>query len=218
MDCALFDFSFLECVRLDGKRARDVIEAFTGRSLEALAEREICYALRIGPAGEAIADLTVWRTGPDSFEVMSGRREDVADLLACAGPGLWRHQHDGGQGHLRGAGARDPRSIAPAWGYRSDRLAQIFQFRPRQSRRRFLRQRPPRLYRRGRVRNHRRARPCVRPLERTIGACVPRRLCRRRHASRRGGVHPVHQRVTAAGLAPRSARRKIRSGHRYAKA
>jgi glycine cleavage system aminomethyltransferase T len=88
MDCALFDFSFLECVRLDGKCARDVIEAFTGRSLEALAEREICYALRIGPAGEAIADLTVWRTGPDSFEVMSGRREDVADLLACAGPGL----------------------------------------------------------------------------------------------------------------------------------
>jgi aminomethyltransferase len=80
-DCALFDFSFLECARLEGGGARGVIEAFTGRSMEGLAEGRICYALRVGPSGECIADLTVWRTGAVSFEVMSGRHEDIADLV-----------------------------------------------------------------------------------------------------------------------------------------
>jgi aminomethyltransferase len=86
--CALFDFSFLECARLEGDRARSVIETFTGRSMLALGEKEIFYTLRNGRTGEVIADWTVWRTGANSFEVMSGRREDVMDLLACAGPDL----------------------------------------------------------------------------------------------------------------------------------
>jgi glycine cleavage system aminomethyltransferase T len=84
-DCALFDFSFLECVRLEGDHVQGVIETLSGRSLDALGKNEICYALRSGPAGGLIADWTVWRTGADSFEVMSGRREDIDDLLACAG-------------------------------------------------------------------------------------------------------------------------------------
>jgi len=87
-DCALFDFSFLECARIEGNRARNVIETFTGRSMVLLWEKEIFYALRTGATGEVIADLTIWRTGADSFEVMSGRHEDVVDLLACAGPGV----------------------------------------------------------------------------------------------------------------------------------
>jgi aminomethyltransferase len=86
--CALFDFSFLECARIQGAGARQVLEAFTGRSLAALEIGRICYALRVGSAGEALADLTIWRTGEDRYEVMSGRREDVADLLACAEPTL----------------------------------------------------------------------------------------------------------------------------------
>ena len=87
-DCALFDFSFLECARLEGRRARSVLEAFTGRSMVALRQNEILYALRTGPTGEVATDWTVWRTGAEGFEVMSGRREDVLDLLACAGPGV----------------------------------------------------------------------------------------------------------------------------------
>src|SRR5208282_6865163 len=79
--CALFDFSFLECVRLEGSRARGVIEAFSGRSLEALDVGKIQYALRVGPDGGVVADLTIWRTGAEIYEVMSGRREDIADLL-----------------------------------------------------------------------------------------------------------------------------------------
>ena len=85
-DCALFDFSFLECARLDGVDAQNLVEAFTGRSLKALGEKQIAYALRVGQAGELVADLTVWRTAKDSFEVMSGRHEDIVDLLACDGP------------------------------------------------------------------------------------------------------------------------------------
>lgn len=88
MDCALFDFSFLECARLEGTHARSVIETFTRRSMIALSERQIVYALRTGPDDELVADWTVWRTGPNSFEVMSGRREDVVDLLGCDGPGV----------------------------------------------------------------------------------------------------------------------------------
>jgi aminomethyltransferase len=86
--CALFDFSFLESARLEGSGARGVIEEFTGRSLEALPEGRVYYALRVGPSGESVADLTVWRTGTVSFEVMSGRREDIADLLTYSGCGV----------------------------------------------------------------------------------------------------------------------------------
>jgi len=81
-DCALFDFSFLECARLEGSDARAVIETFIGRSLSTLGESQICYALRVDADGHLVADLTIWRTGEASFEVMSGRREDIEDLLA----------------------------------------------------------------------------------------------------------------------------------------
>jgi len=86
--CALFDFSFLECARLQGRRARDTLEAFAGRSLDALAENTIRYAVRLDAAGNAVADLTIWRLDRQTFEVMSGRREDITALLALAGPEL----------------------------------------------------------------------------------------------------------------------------------
>ena len=81
--CALVDFSFLECARVQGGGARQILEAFTGRYLEALEIGKINYALRVGAGGEAVSDLTIWRVGADCYEVMSGRREDIAHLLAC---------------------------------------------------------------------------------------------------------------------------------------
>ncbi|MFY9692117.1 MAG: hypothetical protein WA776_00630 [Xanthobacteraceae bacterium] len=84
VDCALFDFSFLECARLKGANARDVIEKFIGRSLAAQESGKIFYALRVDAWGAVVADLTVWRIGDDSYEVMSGRREDIVDLLCQA--------------------------------------------------------------------------------------------------------------------------------------
>ena len=83
-ESALFDFSFLECVRLRGPGALSVVEAFVRRPLPALAHGAIAYAIRTNSYGTALADLTVWRTGVDTFEVMSGRREDVSVLMACA--------------------------------------------------------------------------------------------------------------------------------------
>jgi glycine cleavage system aminomethyltransferase T len=86
--CALFDFSFLECARIQGGGAEKILEAFAGRSLAALDIGKISYALRVNPGGEAVADLTIWRTGADRYEVMSGRREDIEDLLARAEPAI----------------------------------------------------------------------------------------------------------------------------------
>jgi aminomethyltransferase len=86
--CALFDFSFLESARICGGTARQVVEAFTGRTLAKLSVGKIAYALRLGTAGEVLADLTIWRIDAETFEVMSGRREDIADLAGYAGPGV----------------------------------------------------------------------------------------------------------------------------------
>jgi glycine cleavage system aminomethyltransferase T len=83
-DCALFDFSFLECARLEGPGARGVIEAMTGRSLVSLERGAIAYALCGTPyVGRLAADWTVWRTEDSSYEIMSGRRENIPDLLDC---------------------------------------------------------------------------------------------------------------------------------------
>ncbi len=87
-DCALFDFSFLECARIEGAGASGVVQAFTGRPVGALDVGKICYALRVGATGAVVADLTVWRIGANAYEVMSGRRDDIADLLGHAGPGI----------------------------------------------------------------------------------------------------------------------------------
>src|SRR5579863_8302502 len=83
-NCALFDFSFLECARLKGAGARKVVEKFTGRSLAGLETGRIRYALRVNVTGAVAADLTVWRIDEDAYEVMSGRREDIVDLLQGA--------------------------------------------------------------------------------------------------------------------------------------
>jgi aminomethyltransferase len=83
-ESALFDFSFLECARLRGPGSLAVVESFVSRPLVNLAQGVIAYAVRTNSSGMALADLTIWRTGVDTFEVMSGRREDIADLMACA--------------------------------------------------------------------------------------------------------------------------------------
>ena len=67
-----------------GPDALSVVEAFARRPLATLAQGAIAYAIRTDSYGMALADLTIWRTGVDTFEVMSGRREDVDDLMVCA--------------------------------------------------------------------------------------------------------------------------------------
>src|SRR5579859_6894239 len=86
--CALFDFSFLECGQAHGDAACRTLENFTSRSLADLPVGRIRYALRLNPAGKLLADVTIWRTGTDTFEVMSGRHEDIAELASRAGSGM----------------------------------------------------------------------------------------------------------------------------------
>jgi glycine cleavage system aminomethyltransferase T len=83
-DSALFDFTFLDCARVQGPGARSAIEAYIQRPLDTLAQGAIAYAVRTDSSGTALADLTVWRISEDSFEVMSGRREDLTALMASA--------------------------------------------------------------------------------------------------------------------------------------
>ena len=83
-DCALFDFSFIATARLTGKRAQQAAEQFASRSLAELADRRIVYAVRVNGKGDAVSDLTVWRNGPDSFDIMSGRSEDIEALRSMA--------------------------------------------------------------------------------------------------------------------------------------
>ena len=85
---ALFDFSFLECAQARGDAACQTLESFTARSLADLPVGRIRYALRLSAAGKLLADLTIWRTAKDTFEVMSGRHEDIADLAGRAGSGI----------------------------------------------------------------------------------------------------------------------------------
>lgn len=86
VDCALFDFSFLERARISGKGAPDFVAAFAGRPLAHLRTNDIAYAVRVDSTGRAVSDLTVWRVGEETFEIMSGRHQDIADLLNLAGP------------------------------------------------------------------------------------------------------------------------------------
>ena len=86
--CALFDFSFISTARLGGKGARQAVEKFARRSLGSLAAGKIAYAVRADEDGHARSDLTIWKNGDDSFDVMSGRAEDVGALVSAAGADL----------------------------------------------------------------------------------------------------------------------------------
>ena len=85
-DCALFDYSFIARARLDGPGALDAIGQLTRRPLTGLLPGQIRYALRADSNGHLLSDLTVWRHGKACYEVMSGRSEDISDLVFIARP------------------------------------------------------------------------------------------------------------------------------------
>jgi aminomethyltransferase len=86
-DCALFDYSFIARARLDGPSALGAIGELTRRPLTGLLPGRIRYALREDSNGHVLSDLTVWRHGEACYEVMSGRSEDIPDLVRTARPG-----------------------------------------------------------------------------------------------------------------------------------
>lgn len=78
---ALFDFSFVARGRLSGPQALDAIARLTRRPMADLSIGKIRYAMRAGPAGHLISDLTIWRLDDTTYEVMSGREDDILDLV-----------------------------------------------------------------------------------------------------------------------------------------
>jgi glycine cleavage system T protein (aminomethyltransferase) len=82
-NCALFDFSFVARARVAGPEALATIARVTRRPLDRLAIGRIAYAVREDRRGCLVSDLTIWRHG-ECYEVMSGRAEDIADLVANA--------------------------------------------------------------------------------------------------------------------------------------
>src|SRR5215510_1867885 len=86
-DCALFDFSFVNRARLEGPGALDAIAQLTRRPLTDLMPGQICYALRADSSGRLLSDLTLWKHGEVRYDVMSGRSEDIEDLIRAARPG-----------------------------------------------------------------------------------------------------------------------------------
>lgn len=84
---ALFDFSFVARGRVRGARALAVLAELTQRRLGDMAAGQIRYALRSDAHGRLAADLTIWRDADGAFEVMSGRRQDIADLVRLAPEG-----------------------------------------------------------------------------------------------------------------------------------
>lgn len=81
---ALFDFSFMSRAEVRGPMAQATIAKLTRRSLDGLRTGQICYAFRETERGTLISDLTIWRHGPEHYEVMSGAHDDVVHLRSLA--------------------------------------------------------------------------------------------------------------------------------------
>ena len=81
-EAALFDYSFLLRIRVHGPDAIRAVSNFCGRDFSSLAEGTIQYALTTNEEGWLISDLTVWRTGPETLEIVTGRAEDLP-AIAC---------------------------------------------------------------------------------------------------------------------------------------
>jgi glycine cleavage system T protein (aminomethyltransferase) len=81
-DAALFDFSFMHRARVEGPNAVRLVQSLTPRPIADLAPGRIRYALHVDNAGHVRADLTIWRIGATTFEVFSGREDEIALLRA----------------------------------------------------------------------------------------------------------------------------------------
>ena len=82
---ALFDFSFMSRLRIEGPGACALIAKLTPRRVDDLAAGRIRYALRVDGAGHVRGDLTIWRLDCERFEVFSGTGDELAELQAAAG-------------------------------------------------------------------------------------------------------------------------------------
>src|SRR5262245_20580303 len=82
---ALFDFSFMSRVRIEGPGANELIATFTPRRIDDLTPGRIRYALRVAADGRVLGDFTIWRLDAASFEIFSGSDDGLGHLQPPAG-------------------------------------------------------------------------------------------------------------------------------------
>jgi aminomethyltransferase len=82
---ALFDFSFMSRVRVEGPGAGELIGTLTPRRIDDLPPGRIRYALRVAADGRVLGDLTIWRLDRETFEVFEGAGDALAQLQPAAG-------------------------------------------------------------------------------------------------------------------------------------
>ena len=84
-DCALFDFSFVCRVRVRGRDAIRKIEQFQPRKVADMKVGQVRYSVKTDCSGRVRSDLTLWRCADSVFELMSGCRSDVVELVSLRG-------------------------------------------------------------------------------------------------------------------------------------
>lgn len=77
----LFDFSFMSVVRISGSDAASVISRYVRRDVSQMLPGSIRYCLHSDFTGRVLSDLTVWRLNGQTFDVMSGARQDAENLI-----------------------------------------------------------------------------------------------------------------------------------------
>lgn len=88
-DCALFDFSFMSRARIEGPGALVHLNRIQTRDLSAMAAGDIRYCLSASADGVVHSDLTVWKLSDETYDIYSGRPQDIVAMTQ----GLPDHCH-----------------------------------------------------------------------------------------------------------------------------
>ena len=80
---ALFDYSFLLRLRVEGGQAVEAVSNLCQRDFSSLSVGAVRYALYASEDGQLVSDLTVWQIGPETLDIMSGRAADAQEIAAA---------------------------------------------------------------------------------------------------------------------------------------
>ena len=80
---ALFDYSFLLRLRVEGVQAVEAVSNLCQRDFSSLSVGAVRYALYASEDGQLVSDLTVWQIGPETLDIMSGRAADAQEIAAA---------------------------------------------------------------------------------------------------------------------------------------
>jgi glycine cleavage system aminomethyltransferase T len=77
---ALFDFSFMTFIIIEGEKSIEAISSFSSRSISNMNDGQIRYSLYCNKDGYIVSDITIWRIKQDKYIIMSGRAQDYNDF------------------------------------------------------------------------------------------------------------------------------------------